>query len=320
MNRSCQCGQAHGACTTAFEYAVKIVCGPVAPATPGAPAPVVAPGQYWTATNIHNPDKCKVANIRWKVAVAKPGEVGPVTAYRNLRPLEPDTAIEIDCPQIMQVIPHQPAPITFVKGFLVIESDIELDVVAVYSGAPAAGAALNSFHTERVQPRCVPVCEDLILPLHTGLMGWRTMSPTAGPVALLNAPGAPVPFGASVVSQLATDWTVPNPATLLTYELCFDLCFGFEAKTLLIQGFANDSAQVSLNGFALGSLPNALTTITPPPNWQNSLKAGRNCLRVLVSNNANSTTAFALGGILQVARGKCPCSPLPLAQRPAGVP
>ena len=55
---------------------------------------------------------------------------------------------------------HAPSP-SFVKGYVVIESDIELDVVAVYSGAQNAKAALNSFHTERVESRCVPVCEDL---------------------------------------------------------------------------------------------------------------------------------------------------------------
>lgn len=309
--RTCQCGQAHGACTTAFQYAVKIVCGVVV-ATPGGASPVVAPGQYWTATNIHNPDKCKAANIRWKVAVAEPGKAGIVTAYQTLRPLQPDMAIEIDCPQIMQVIPQQP-PTPFVKGYVVIESDIELDVVAVYSGAQAAGGTLNSFHTERVQPRCVPVCEDLVLPLHTGVMGWQTTSPTSGPVALV-AGSPPAPFGTSVVSQLATDWTSPNPANLLIYELCFDLCFGFQMPTpFQIQGFANDSAQVFLNGTSIGNLPNSPTTLTVTSNILQSLQAGRNCFQVRVSNLPSSTTGFAIAGILRVIRGKCPCSPLPIA-------
>ena len=40
----------------------------------------------------------------------------------------------------------------FLKGFLVIESEIELDVVAVYTAAGAEGQ-VESLHTERVPPR-----------------------------------------------------------------------------------------------------------------------------------------------------------------------
>src|SRR6266446_9191422 len=125
--QGCKCGQAHGACATEFQYAVKVVCGVVV-AQSGVPTPV-APGQYWTAINLHNPDNCKAANLRWKVSVAHPGEPGPVSVYQDLKPLGPDRALEIDCPQIMRVLP-QPPP-SFVKGFVVINSDRELDVVAV---------------------------------------------------------------------------------------------------------------------------------------------------------------------------------------------
>jgi hypothetical protein len=63
------------------------------------------------------------------------------------------------------------------QGYLVVESDIELDVVAVYTTAQTAAGAVTNFYTERVPARCVPVCEDLVLPLHTGVADWQTTSP-----------------------------------------------------------------------------------------------------------------------------------------------
>ena len=68
--QGCQCGQAHGSCTE-FQYAVKLVGGQAnVPTSPFPPFPPVAVGKYWTATNLHNPDKCKTAHFRVKLAVA----------------------------------------------------------------------------------------------------------------------------------------------------------------------------------------------------------------------------------------------------------
>jgi hypothetical protein len=302
----CQCGgQAHGACVTEFQYAVKLVCGEVVAATPGAAPTVVAPGRYWTAINIHNPDKCKDANFRWKVAVAYPGEQGQITPFRRTRPLGPDGAIEIDCPQVMQIL--QPQAPAFVKGYVVIESDIELDVVAVYTGSagPCGG---NTFHTERVPPRCVPACEDLVLPLHTGFADWRTVNPaTLAPVLVQGGAWVAPPFGSKWVSQFNPD-SVLSPRT---YGLDFDLCSGFEnpSPPCEIQLIVNDTATVFLNGVQLGAVVpfNTLTVRTLPP-----LRIGRNSLQVQVFNSSGQT-GFALGGVLYVPRGKCPCAHLPIA-------
>jgi hypothetical protein len=321
---SCHCGQAHGACTTEFQYAVKVVCGEVFASQDNVPTPV-APGRYWTAINIHNPNKCQTARFRWKVAVAGV-EPGIVSMYQRTPPLEPDRALEIDCPQIIRAAtpPQQQAP-RFVKGYVVIESDVELDVVAVYTSSPGACGPL-SFHMERVQSRCVPVCEDLVLPLHTGLADWRTVSPTAGPVALVNPLGAswttPPPFGSQWVSQTSNDGVSPSSALQRVYDLCFDLCYGYTVPARLdIQIKVDDTAQVSLNGNSLGpTVPfNTLTTLTvSAASLTTFLRAGRNCLRVVVANTGGGATGFALAGILQVLRGKCPCSPLPIATRSQG--
>lgn len=323
MSSNCQCGQAPGACTTEFEYAAKLVCGNVAVSPAGVPTPV-APGRYYTAINIHNPDKCRDAHFRWKVVVARPinQDAAPTPVFQRPRTLRPDEGVEIDCQNVLQTFPL-PAP-AFVKGYVVIESDVELDVVAVYTGAQGPTAPLIAFHTERVPGRCVPVCEDLVLPLHTGVADWQTVAPPPlGPVVVLgNLPSswAAPPFGSSWVSQLAGDSAGASSGTR-TYRLCFDLCFGFQAPAQLqIQGLADNSAQVLLNGTSLGNIGgfNAPTTLTVTAAMLQSLRAGRNCFEVRV-NNVSGPTGFALAGILNVLRGKCPCSRIPIAGRaPAG--
>lgn len=318
----CQCGQSHGACETEFQYAVKVVCGEIV-AQPGVFTPV-APGNYWTAINIHNPAKCAAAHFRWKVAVANPGQPGPISAYQRTTTLDPDRAMEIDCPQVIGAFPQPPK---FVKGYVVIESDIELDIVAVYSGTPG-GCGSNTFHTERVQPRSVPVCEDLILPLSTGFAGWQTVAPTAGvlgPVALVSPlPSSWVtpPFGSAWVSQNSSDGGSGSVSTHY-YQLCFDLCYGYTPPpSFPIQVAADGLAQVFLNGSLVGVSPNwtALTTLSVNSAL---LRPGQNCFRVEVPNGGalNNPTGFALAGMLRVIRGKCPCSPLPIAplKGPAGL-
>ncbi len=326
--QECQCGQAHGACATEFQYAVKLVGGTVAVGHGAAETPV-APGRYWTAINIHNPDKCRDANFRWKVVVAAPlGQNPAIPTFQRPRTLGPDMALEIDWAQVKQTFPSPPP--TFVKGYVVIESDVELDVVAVYTGTQGGNTPLNSFHTERVHPRSVPVCEDLILPLHTGFAGWQTVAPTSGllgpvvPVSPFPSTWAAPPFGSSWVSQAITDGTNASLGTR-HYELCFNLCFGFTVPLpFQIRALADDSATIQLNGNPVGNInaPGYTTpaTFTVNPNF---LRPGRNCFRVSVLNGpppAGGPTGFALAGILRVVRGKCPCSPLPIASPRPGIP
>jgi hypothetical protein len=321
-DRGCHCGQAHGACTTEFQYAVKVVCGVANADTPGMPPTPVAPGRYWTAINIHNPDKCRSARFRWKVAIARRlGEDIEVPLYQSFRVLGPDQAVEIDCDVISQVLPP-PAP-GFIKGYVVLESDMELDVVAVYSGGQAGCAALSSIHTERVPARQVAVCEDLVLPLDTGLAAWQTVAPTTGslgPVALVNplnsAWTGALPFGARWVSQSSSDGTNASAGTRY-YDLCFDLCSGFTVPAPFpIQVMAADSATIFLNNSVIGTAPapafQAPTTIPVDPSL---LRAGRNCFRIEV-NNVETATGFVVAGTLRVLRGKCPCSVLPLTAAP----
>ncbi len=124
-----------------FQYAVKFVCGKSA-------GEVVAPGIYFTAINVHNPTYTAIG-FRKKVAITSPGEQpGPVSKFFDAK-LDTDEALEIDCPDIFR---HAETTADFLKGFVIIESDVELDVVAVYTAAGATGQ-VETLHIERVSPR-----------------------------------------------------------------------------------------------------------------------------------------------------------------------
>lgn len=128
-----------------FQYAVKFMCGQWE-------SEALAPGKYFTAINVHNPTDGDVI-FRYKVAVAlSPGEQGPKSDFAYL-PLGSDLALEIDCPVIMDILRKIPYEKEFAKGFVVIETDVELDVVAVYTAAGGRERQVVSIHMERVAPR-----------------------------------------------------------------------------------------------------------------------------------------------------------------------
>lgn len=130
---------AEGAVT--FQYAVKFVCG-------RSEGRVVAPGTYFTAINVHNPN-ARGIEFRKKFAVALPGEQpGPISRFFDAK-LASDEAFEIDCPDILR---RTGTGVRFLKGFAVIESAQELDVVAVYTAA-GARQQLETMEIERVKPR-----------------------------------------------------------------------------------------------------------------------------------------------------------------------
>jgi hypothetical protein len=130
---------------TVFQYAVKFVCG-------RSRGKVVAPGEYWTAINVHNPTSEGI-KLRKKVAVALPGEKpGPVSRFEDAK-LGPDEAMEIDREDIFK---HAEFREEFLKGYVVIESKVRLDVVAVYTAA-GTDNLVETLHTKRVRARDLKV-------------------------------------------------------------------------------------------------------------------------------------------------------------------
>jgi hypothetical protein len=118
-----------------LSYAVKFLCGtiPHSDADPQQPPPgaPLVPGTYLTAVNIHNPQG-KEVRFRKKAVIANPqgqprGRIGQLVDES----LKPDEALEVDCDNIKQLLGAPTAG--FMKGFVVILSPVELDVVGVYT-------------------------------------------------------------------------------------------------------------------------------------------------------------------------------------------
>jgi hypothetical protein len=122
-------------------YAAKFICGVMSQPSPAVEGPV-EPGSYATAINVHNP------NPREAVAFAKKAvllfsanekeagfEVPKPPSKRFDAELGPDYGMEIDARDIRQeLLSGQPVPAPlFIKGWVVIESPLPLDVVGVYT-------------------------------------------------------------------------------------------------------------------------------------------------------------------------------------------
>lgn len=126
-----------------LQYAVKFVCGKT-------DSRVVAPGMYFTSVNVHNPGR-EAAQFLKKFAIALPSQkAGPVTKLIEAK-LGSDEAFSIECREIISRT-HAPG---FAEGFLVIESKVELDVVAVYTTAGSTGQ-VQTMEIERVPVRRTP--------------------------------------------------------------------------------------------------------------------------------------------------------------------
>jgi hypothetical protein len=126
----------------AFQYAAKFICGP-------SEGTVLARGYYLTAVNVHNPTREEIEFSK-KFAIAWPGQrPGAVVDDAPPTRLGSDQALEIDC----QEIRARTQLTGFVKGFVIIESNFELDVVAVYTAARTIGQPIQTLHMERVPPR-----------------------------------------------------------------------------------------------------------------------------------------------------------------------
>jgi hypothetical protein len=102
------------------------------------------------AINIHNPGPKGFA-FRKKFALTLPKEGLQQPTGFSLNKLDRDMALEVDCtnPVLMEK--------KFAKGFAVIQSPAELDVVAVYTAAGATDR-VETMHVERVPFRgMIPV-------------------------------------------------------------------------------------------------------------------------------------------------------------------
>lgn len=287
-----------------YTYAAKFVCGQVT-------APVfVATGTYLSTTNVHNPSRWEVAELRKKFAVALPGErVGPISPYFPMR-LRADEAMQIDCRNIAEHLKMSPAQ--FVEGFIVIESSIELDVVTVYTGGSGANAQITTMHTERAPVRVDRSCVNREHSLNTGAASWQVVQENNNNVT----PRAAVNIthdwiGAGRPPMISGYAGGSGPAGTTTYESCFCLCTG-GATLRLTDLIADNYVEVFLNGTAIGpAIDSSQTATWATPAQLTAINnaaaprfvAGRNCLRLRVRNDSG-VTGVALRGL--VAGAFCP--------------
>ena len=74
---------------------------------------------------------------------------GPISQFFPVA-LKGDQAVEIDCTDIAR---RAPVRTRFLKGFVVIQSPTELDVVGVYTAATSADGRVVTLEIERVPVR-----------------------------------------------------------------------------------------------------------------------------------------------------------------------
>jgi hypothetical protein len=133
-----------------FQYAAKIICGSPT-ITHAYPFQVGAKGTYYTQVNVHNPSRTQGVSIRKKFINALPDErPSKPTQFFNLG-LEPDWATQIDCHNIWTHL----GITTYVEGFVIIESTLELDVVGLYT-AEGPSALISTMEIDRVPARKFP--------------------------------------------------------------------------------------------------------------------------------------------------------------------
>ena len=143
-----------------WRYPVKFVCGD--PGGGGQPVPDVqlplTRGRYHTAINVHNPSVDRPVVFVKKVAVAsaspyegaqRPGKITPFVRAE----LHANEAFEIDCPEIASVTGLPIGGGNYIKGFVVIMSPSELDVVAVYTARPQGDNDIATLHVLPVPGR-----------------------------------------------------------------------------------------------------------------------------------------------------------------------
>jgi hypothetical protein len=86
-----------------------------------------------------------------KLAVSTSTEIDPPLISNFIKEtLKPDQATKVDCSRIRE---FGLQPIHGFEGFLVIESTLSLDVVAVYTAAKTGGDGVESMDVEYVPER-----------------------------------------------------------------------------------------------------------------------------------------------------------------------
>lgn len=127
-----------------FQYAVKFLCTSNIPGTSQTSASLF-PGSYQTAVNIHNPNP---KDVRYRMKLASGIGISDFIGDS----LKPDGATGVTCDRIRDFGLHL---IHGFEGFLVIESTLSLDVVAVYTAGKNANDGVTTMDVEYIRERAL---------------------------------------------------------------------------------------------------------------------------------------------------------------------
>lgn len=234
-------------------------------------------------------------------------QAGEVTEFFDAK-LGPDQAFEIDCPNILSHTKTTSGK--FLKGFAVIESPIELDVLAVYT---AGERTVETLHMERVPARRMAHCENFRLDLSTndGGVPWKVKKDED---LKTKEPRPAVRFGPNNDWQWVSGWIdgkstltpTPKKTYTTTYEYCFCLCTDFRQAELNLAFMVDDSAIVYLNGGRIGGVPLLNQQTGVGTTNQSAFHAGENCVTVEVNDTKPVLTGFAVKGWMTSLGGRCP--------------
>lgn len=114
----------------AFKYSAKLICG----VQDNPHDTKLVQGLYATAINILNPNEerarfTKKLSLTYPPEEQRPGRVLLIGEDE----LGPDEALEVDCTDIRRELFPDGYPTSYIKGFVVITSNMSLDVTAVYT-------------------------------------------------------------------------------------------------------------------------------------------------------------------------------------------
>lgn len=135
--------------TPAYTYSVKFIWGQAVSEKEG-----VKPANYATTVNVHNPSTQAVTLYKKAVVAHREWEKWSKISDFEKVELQPDDALEIDGVDICRLLGIAFPPVAFVTGFVVIQSPVPLDVVAVYTGSSKVGMSLD---VEYIQPSAVKI-------------------------------------------------------------------------------------------------------------------------------------------------------------------
>lgn len=109
-----------------YDYAAKVVCGAQ------REAQGVVPQNYMTTVNVHNPSDSLAVFLKVLLVTIPPGQQRPVAPSRPLfvDSLRPQNGLATDCADLRKRYPNTPP---FFEGFVLLQSRVSLDVVAVYT-------------------------------------------------------------------------------------------------------------------------------------------------------------------------------------------